>query len=931
MPSFASLAFANPWVLLGLLALPAIWFLVRALPPRPRRVVFPPVRLLRRLERSEPPPARTPLWLLLLRLALAGLLLIALAGPVLNPSERFAGEGPILLVLDNGWQAAGDWQRRISLLDRLLAKAARENRPAMLLPTAPPVGGFDADARKRLPEPRPAEAVRRRLAGLEPRPFSPDHALAAERLQAAEREVAASLWVSDGLVHPGSERFERALREAGALTVYAGDEQSGPYAMLPLERSGLDFLARLRRPAGGPERALTLEALGGDGRRLGSAPLVFESGAATAEARLALPQRLHGELARVRVAGVESAGAVHLMDKRSGRPLVALAGGKRGPRAEPLKSPVYYLRRALDPHAELEETDPERVLESEPQVVILADAGDLAQTTRTGLRDWIEAGGVLVRFAGPQTAGAAPELLPVRLRSGERAVGGALSWEKPQKLAGFDEDGPLAGLALPDGVTVRRQLLAVPSPQLGQKTWARLADGTPLVTGERRGRGWLVLVHTTAGPQWSDLAFSGLYVEMLKRLLSLAQLAPETLAASEGRASLAPQQLLSGTGRLRSVRREVPPIPAEDFDSIAASPEHPPGLYGPARAPLALDLAGPNGPIDEDFRFRAAERASIAIAAGARAERDLRPPILLIVAVLMLLDLLAGLAMRGLLRLPLPRGIAGSVAALVIACVSLGAGEPARAQSDAGPDRLAESFAVKATTGTRIGYIETGTPQIDRQTRAGLRGLGRIVDLRTAVSLNAAMPVDPASQPLSLFPLVYWPVPPDAEPLSQAARRNLRSFLRTGGIAVFDTGVRDPAGESMGLSNPAAREALRRMLSGLDLPRLVPVKDKHVLGRSFYLLDRFPGRIRGRDIWVSRESRGEEDPAVSPVVIGGQDWAAAWAIGENGNYRVPDLPGGEVQRELAYRFGVNLVMYALTGTYKADQLHMPALIERLGE
>jgi len=927
MLSFASLAFANPWVLLGLLALPGLWFLVRALPPRPKRVTFPPIRLLRRLERSEPPPARTPLWLLLLRFALAALLLIALAGPVLNPSDRLAGEGPLLIVLDDGWQAADRWSARTALLDRLLAKAAREDRPAILLTTAPPAGGFDEEERARLPEPQPAETLRRRLAGLVPKPFSPDHATAAGRLEASARGIGSALWISDGLAHSGSSALEDALAAAGLLRVYADPQRSGPYALLPLEQSGLNFLARVRRPAGGPEAALTLQAVGADGRRLASAPAVFEVGAETAQARLALPQRLRNQVARIEIGGMRSAGAVNLLDARAGRLLVGLAEGARGPQVEPLRSPAYYLERALEPHAELETGSPENVLESKPQAIVLADIGDIAESTRRQLGDWMDSGGVLIRFAGPQTAEGDTALLPVRLRSGERAVGGALSWEEPQKLGGFSESGPLAGLTVPDDVTVRRQLLAVPSPELSRKTWARLEDGTPLVTAERRGRGWLVFVHTTAGPAWSDLAFSGLYVAMLQRLLSLAQMAPEALMQGDGPASLAPQRLMDGFGDLTPVRRDIAPIPAARLDSLAASPEHPPGLYGPAEAPLALDLAGPNGPIDGDFRFTPAERETAAIETGARAERDLRPQLLLIVAVLILADLIAGLAMRGLLRLPRLRwgAAAGVFAAALMLVPSLGG--PASAQEG---QALDDSFAVAATTGTRIAYIETGDPAIDRMTQAGLRGLARIVDLRTAITLDEAMPVDPDSQPLSLFPLVYWPVSADAEPLSAAAQDNLRDFLRTGGIVLFDTGVNDAAGESMGLQNPAAREALRRLLGGLNLPGLVPVDEDHVLGRSFYLLDRFPGRIRGRDLWVARESAGEE-ATVSPVVIGGHDWAAAWAIGETGEYRVPDLSGGAVQREMAYRFGVNLVMYALTGTYKADQLHMPALIERLGE
>ena len=141
----------------------------------------------------------------------------------------------------------------------------------------------------------------------------------------------------------------------------------------------------------------------------------------------------------------------------------------------------------------------------------------------SGSNKWIDNGGVLVRFAGPHLAGATDDdLVPVKLRRGGRILGGSLSWEKPQQLAGFSRDGPFAGMTVPNDVTVTRQVLAEPDAQLTDRTWATLADGTPLVTAQRRGNGLLVLFHVTADTRWSDLPLSGTFVEMLRRIVALA-------------------------------------------------------------------------------------------------------------------------------------------------------------------------------------------------------------------------------------------------------------------------------------------------------------------------------------------------------------------------------------------------------------------------
>jgi hypothetical protein len=110
----------------------------------------------------------------------------------------------------------------------------------------------------------------------------------------------------------------------------------------------------------------------------------------------------------------------------------------------------------------------------------------------------------------------------------------------------------------------------------------------------------------------------------------------------------------------------------------------------------------------------------------------------------------------------------------------------------------------------------------------------------------------------------------------------------------------------------------------------MPVPVDHVLTKSFYLLKEFPGRWTGGTVWVERRG-GRHNDGVSSIVIGSNDWAGAWAVDGNGTATLPVVPGGERQREFAYRFGINWVMYSLTGNYKTDQVHVPAIIERLGQ
>jgi hypothetical protein len=172
--------------------------------------------------------------------------------------------------------------------------------------------------------------------------------------------------------------------------------------------------------------------------------------------------------------------------------------------------------------------------------------------------------------------------------------------------------------------------------------------------------------------------------------------------------------------------------------------------------------------------------------------------------------------------------------------------------------------------------------------------------------------------------------------MSPAAIKKLKSYLGAGGMMVFDTHDAGmfPAGVA-GNWQTRNRHRLRQLLRRLDLPRLAPVPPGHVITKTFYLLRNFPGRFTNGLVWVEQRggagSAGNANDGVSSVIIGSNDWAAAWAIDKQGRYQASVTPGGSRQRELAYRFGINMVLYTLTGNYKADQVHVPAILERFGQ
>ncbi|PWR22694.1 DUF4159 domain-containing protein [Zavarzinia aquatilis] len=899
MAGLGALGFSAPWLLLGLAALPVIWWLVRLTPPAPRQTRFPALALLLDLPQRQETPERTPWWLILLRLLLAGLVIIGLAGPVLDPSRAAGGSGPLLIVIDDGWAAASHWRERIAALEPRILAAESAGRPVRLLTTAPDAAG-----------PRPAPALtsyaelKGAVAALSPKPWPVDRAAAARTLETLPDDaVGESLWLDDGLEDGHAETLAGALRRFGPVTRLSLGPGHAAFALdaprLVAEGLAVDVA---RAEADGPRR-LTLVARSDSGQVLGREVTEIGPDEAGHSVTIDLPPELRNKAVRIDIPEEASAAATRLMDGRWRRRIVGLAfeGGDEALR--PLVSEAYFLERALSPFADVRRAPLARLLEAPPSVIVLPDIGHVPAAQRPALEAFIDKGGVVLRFAGARFAASADDLLPVAIRSGDRALGGALSWTEPASIAPFAADSPFAGLVPSPEVKVFRQVLAEPSLELDARTWARLTDGTPLITGARRGAGLLVLVHTSANSDWSSLALSGLFVDLLRRITSLAE---GEGGAIEGNRALPPLASLDGFGQLGAVAQGAGPVAANRIAETPAGPQSPPGFYGDPAARQALNLSP-----DLDSLAPLPDMAGVTVALPeVAAAVALGPWLILAALALLAFDILVALRLTGRL-VPTALGALALVLAQPV--------ERARAME-----------AAEAAADIHLAYVVTGDAATDEMSEAGLRGLSAALKERTSVEPGAPVGLDLGTDELALYPLLYWPMVAGFDPGPEAIAR-LDGFIKAGGVVLFDTrDIAQGTGTLPGGAGSAGDETLRLVLSRLDVPPLVPVPADHVLTKSFYLLQNFPGRYEGGQVWVEANASPAND-GVSGYVIGPNDWAAAWAADEQGRPLAALEPGGSRQREMALRFGINLVLYALTGNYKADQVHVPALLERLGQ
>jgi hypothetical protein len=990
--SFGPLAFLNPWLLAALVTLPVIYWLLRAVPPRPTQVEFPPTRILVGLESEEKTAEKTPWWLTLIRLLAATLVIIALAEPILNPSKNagLAGTGPVVVFVDNGWAAASRWVERQNMIERIIAEAESRGRPVVVAPTA---------AASKLPTVKiePPGEARSTAAALTPEPFEPDReaAFTAVRTALSAAGVAnpSIVWLHDGIDHKSKAAdVAKKLQDlAGKGTFAVLDETTGHEALgLVADLAEKGKLEATILSPGGPARDGSINAYSARGERLGEAPFKLGAGATSAKATFDLPLELRNQVARIEIASERSAGAVSLIDAMTQWHRVGLLSGESREEAQPLLAPLYYIQKALKPYADVVVTKDsnvvkglDSVLKQNVSVLMLADIGTLSGEAAQKVSDFVKRGGLLVRFAGPRLEKAGDDLLPVALRSGGRSLGGALSWSSPQPLAQFDESSPFAGLAIPKDVTVNRQVLADPAELTPDvEIWARLKDGTPLVTSAKRGKGRLVLFHVTANSDWSNLPISGLFVEMLRRLSTMGTIGAAEDGTKTGTADtttqkttndanvLAPLKTLDGLGTLTSPPPTAEPLKSSELQTTRPSFEHPPGYYGLGSAPRALNVLNPKSVL---VPFPNLPLGVTRLSYDNAASTALKPTLLALALGLLFIDILAVMLLQaggigGLFsRRPRSRARTATAAAIALALLAWTAGvKDVKAQelppefndsipqldnfapgsiNPSGPVIVtppnltpADKAAIAATSKVTLAYVVSGDRETDDTSRAGLQGLGRVLQTRTAVEPGEPAAVDIAKDEIAFYPVLYWPVLESAEALPDATIAKIDAYMKEGGLIIFDTRDYGQGGANTLPLAGRGGTALQRLLSKLDVPRLEPVPENHVVTKSFYLLRSFPGRWDGGQLWVEASNNDNNDThkarvsdGVTSIMITSNDFAAAWALDDRGRPLYPVVPGGEMQREMAFRGGINIVMHALTGNYKADQVHVPALLERLGQ
>ncbi|WP_455481667.1 DUF4159 domain-containing protein [Bartonella sp. B35(2025)] len=927
------MSFAAPLILLGLLSLPIIWWLVQITPPTPCKELFPPFRFLPKIANQQEAKNRTPWWLLLLRLTIAALIIIALARPILHKEPiTFSGSQPLALIIDNGWASAKEWKKRIIVAESLLAQAEKQQKNIYFLATAEN-DTLDIN-------PLPAETIKQHLKHLQPRPWPVNRVHTLKKLIEITKGKSLDIaYLSDGLqTSEDMQAFALIEQLKPQKFLWYLADISDIIGVTAIENNNKNIIAHIIRATNQGETTVTLSLYDLNNQLLGRSTTNFQEGATTALVSFNLPLELRNKIAWIKIENQAHAAATFLIDSRNRVSRVALLSPNINKITQPLLSPFYYIIKALQGHTQLITAggkelsiDIDHLLKQNPSVFIMGDIVNMPKEVEKKLSDFVTKGGTLIRFAGENlsTTEHHDSLLPVPLRPGNRFLGSIMSWTKPQKLAPFAKNNFFFDLPFPEDITVSRQILGEPSPDLFEKTWLSLADGTPLITAASHGKGTLILIHIAPDPTWSNLPLSGFFAQMLQKLITLSAYENKNPSHTKTTTVQNPWRTLTADGQLQTPPTFVVPLVIDAQSPPFPSYHTPPGLYGLKNNLYALNLLTHSSHLIEQSVLLTS--LSTNPLSYDTKEKYLIGPLLGLAVLLFALDNFLVLWMGGAFFLNRRNNVL-LLLPFLISLITLFMHIPsAHAQST---ENYYETI-IQAAGATHLAYVVTNNHEIDTTSKSGLETLSQFIAERTMLSPGSVIAIDLDKDELAFYPLIYWPIDSNSPIPTPKSLEKINSFMKNGGTILFDT--RDQINTNLNFEGTAtpATQRLRTILKGLNIPPIEPASADHVIARSFYIMPDFPGLYRGSPLWVESSSMKKRNnnflatgDNVSSLLITANNFAGAWALDPKGTWKYPLIPNDAMQRLWAFRAGLNIVIYVLTGNYKADQVYVPTLLER---
>lgn len=895
-----TLNFGNFLAFYAFISLPIIYFVLKSYPPLPTKYNFSSFFLLREIDMSAVTREKCPIWLLIFRLLLITLLIFFFSKPYLNKNPVAKNYESFVVLSDKGWSIGSIWNDYKKIVENIAFEAEKAKKEVYFYDTTMKI------------EQKPikfnnAKDILLFLDKNTPSPWQTDR----ENLRSI---LLKNDYFKNSKVFFIFSKFDSISfeKQKSILTLLRDNvpnlEIIAPVRNIKIIKSYKVFENNnqiiIERFGNLDEENLEIRISTEQNLALYRKKFLFEKGKNNIIIEENFPLEVSNLFYKIEVIGSNHAGASYFLDDLSKKKNIGIYSEDFNYIEKPLLSPAYYINKALNKEHNIFLNNLEEILKEKPSVIIFPKSKKLDRKNKKALISWLNNGGLLLKFASNRSSYEKDTFFNSHdYQPTIRNIGGDLSWNKILSLKEMNEDNIFKNISLKDDIFLKKQLIFTNFSTKNLKILVALEDETPLISMKKVGRGKVLLFHFTANNDWSNIPMSNIFIEFLSKALLLSQY--------ENKNSMNSLQIDSEINSFGTLEQSES---LKTFENIymlkktKPSQNNLPGIYYNNEIIAALNLAG--NLQSQSFREKIYSKYNMKNYYKSNAF-DLSGFILVIVMIMALVDILISSTIKNKLYfLKKLKNIVNTMSLLII-LISF--------------TFIYNTYSSEYLKNTFLAYIKSSNEKRNEISKYGLEALKNTLIRRTSISPEGVVGLDVNADTFFYFPFIYWPVDNEIISISENAKNKIKNYLKTGGIILFDIINFD---RNKSILESKSYIFVKEFLLSIGIEDLNYIRRDHTLSKSFYLLEKYPGRWDSKVILIDNTDLDLKD-GVNSVIIGFNDWVGAWALDDNNYPMFPAVPGGERQREMAFRFGVNIIMYALTGNYKSDQIHSKSILNRM--
>ena len=907
--SITNIAFTYPFALLLLVFSPVIWKFLKSKPLTVELKKFPAISLISKIKSIDNTFENNSLLIIILRFLIFVLLVIALSKPYFKNVAKNVELKQILLIVDDSWESGINWYSKIEKIKSLLDSNSLENISYTLVTSSK----VNENKFKFLKNKNSSEILAF-VNSIKPNSWNSDFNELFKFLETDIKSYEKIFWFTESLISESKKNFFLKIKDNNLKIIQSLNKELSPLIFLKEQKIKGNYIFEIY-DFNKFYKNVVIDCYDIRDRLIlrknvkGSDKSNSDWNITQVDLRIA--KEFDDSIIYFHFNNLMSSTAKVMKTNISGQKKVGIIQPNYSKKIIEFNRANFYIENAMKSDHDISTGSVSDLISKKISLMFSDDFDSSFISEEEKIINWIKSGGTFVKFGGEKFLNTInkqtnkkffgifePESDPVNLDH-------ELSFRKDLSLKNFKKGNLFYGLIVNEKVKVNKYIELKKNLEFKNlQHLAYLENGAPLISEFEIGKGKLVFFHIPANTNWSTLPLSILFVNILEKL----NLYSKGVKENSNNQIFKPFKILDGLGTFEDPSLNTMNLNEKDLrkNTYQLNYQNPPGIYKNKSDLYGLNM--PNYLKDKKYTFSFPDEYLIN-EFNKFEVKNLRKNIVFCILFLFLLETFLTLQNRDIFKIKFFRSSTKFLSLILIITTVL----TFKVES-------ADQVINKVNT-TKLAYVKTGNKEVDEISKNGILSISEYITSKTSVILDSPDEVDLEEHDIFFYPILYFPFINSKETVGEKKIRKLQNFINNGGILIFDC--------KNNFEKFFIDDCLDDILlnfKDLDISSPIKLQNKNTLSKSFYLLKEFPGR-RNQDVFVSFNNQINNNEVVS-VIFGINDWSGSWAKSDNG-FELPILSGTEEQRTLSFRFGVNIVVYSLTGNYKSDQVHIPEILKRM--